>query len=618
MPHVAAVVVALLLSAAGPLPRTPRNPLPTIVANMNEAPGGRLSAGVLTIRLVARRGLWFPEERDGLGFAVEAFGEEGAPLRNPGPTIRVREGTVIRASIRNDLSGETLVVHGLHTRPGSASDTVQVAAGATRTVRFAAGAPGTYFYWGTTTGAATPAYRHGYESQLSGALIVDPAAGRRAGDHVFVLSVFEDTLEVAGRHDSVEVVAINGRSFPHTERFAFSVGDSVRWRWINASDREHPMHLHGFYFRVDGRGDAERDTAYAPQQRRQAVTESMHSGTTMRIAFSPDRPGNWIFHCHITYHILPELHLPRFAGDTVPPPGMMHMAGLVIEFHVRPGATGPGQPPTDTQRVRLLIQSRPRVYGDDPGYGYVMQAGETAPAADSITIPGAPVVLTRGRLARITVVNHLSEPTAVHWHGIELQSYYDGIVGMSGTTGRVAPEILPGDSFVAEMTPPRAGTFIYHTHLDDVRQLSLGLYGPLLVLEPGQTWDPATDHVIMVSLGALGDSAHFQVNGRTTPAPLEMQAGVPQRLRFISMPTAGVSRWMLRRDSTLERWQPVGKDGADLPPSQQTPGPARAMISVGETYDFRYTPAGPGPLTLDMWIGKAPRATHIVVPVRVR
>jgi len=227
-------------------------------------------------------------------------------------------------------------------------------------------------------------------------------------------------------------------------------------------------------------------------------------------------------------------------------------------------------------------------------------------------------VLTRGRLARITVVNHLTEPTAVHWHGIELQSYFDGIIGMSGSGAQVAPAIMPGDSFTAEMTPPRAGTFIYHTHSDDLRQISLGLYGPLLVLEPGQTWDPVTDHVIMVSLGALEDSAHFLVNGSTTPAPLELQANVPQRLRFISMPTAGVSRWFLRRDSTIERWQPVGKDGADLPPSQQTPGPARATISVGETYDFRYTPTSPGPLILEMWIGKAPRATHIVVPVQVR
>ena len=616
MPHVVNAVIALVLSTAGTGADTSRFPLPTIVANANEAPGGRPSAGVLTIRLVARRGLWFPEERDGLGFAVEAFGEEGAPLQNPGPTIRVREGTVIRTSIRNDLGGETLVVHGLHTRPGSAADTLQVPPGATREVRFLAGAPGTYFYWGSSSDARSPAQRHGYESQLSGAFVVDPAAGPARADHVFVMSVFEDTLAVAGRHDSVEVVAINGRSFPHTERFAFSVGDSVRWRWINASDREHPMHLHGFYFRVDGRGDAERDTAYAVQQRRMAVTESMRSGATMRIAFAPDRPGNWIFHCHITYHIVPDLHLPRFAGDTVPPPGMMRMAGLVIAFRVRPapGATAPA--PADTQRLRLLVQSHPHVYGGDPGYGYVMQAGGTAPAADSITIPGASIVLTRGRPALITVVNHLSEPTAVHWHGLELQSYYDGIVGMSGGAGRLAPAILPGDSFTAEMTPPRAGTFIYHTHLDDIRQLSLGLYGALLVLEPGQSYDPATDHVVFISLGALGDSAHYLVNGSGQPAPLEFQAGVPQRLRFISMPTAGVGVWSLRRDSTTEVWTPIGKDGADVPPWQRTPGPAQVTISVGETYDFIYTPSAPGPLSLVLQMNGKPRRR--VLPVLVR
>ena len=51
---------------------------------------------------------------------------------------------------------------------------------------------------------------------------------------------------------------------------------------------------------------------------------------------------------------------------------------------------------------------------------------------------------------------------------------------------RTAPAIAPGDSFEARFTPPRAGTFIYHTHIDDIRQPSSGLYGAIIVLEPGQ------------------------------------------------------------------------------------------------------------------------------------
>ena len=37
--------------------------------------------------------------------------------------------------------------------------------------------------------------------------------------------------------------------------------------------------------------------------------------------------------------------------------------------------------------------------------------------------------------------------------------------------------IEPGGVFVVRITPPRAGTFIYHTHLHDYRQLSSGFTG---------------------------------------------------------------------------------------------------------------------------------------------
>ena len=103
----------------------------------------------------------------------------------------------------------------------------------------------------------------------------------------------------------------------------------------------------------------------------------------------------------------------------------------------------------------------------------------------------------------ITLMNRLDEPTAIHWHGMELESYYDGVHGWSGSRRRVTPIIEPGGSFVVRFTPPRAGTFIYHTHLHDYRQLSSGLYGPLIVTDAGETFDPATDHVIVIGRSGL-------------------------------------------------------------------------------------------------------------------
>ena len=79
--------------------------------------------------------------------------------------------------------------------------------------------------------------------------------------------------------------------------------------------------------------------------------------------------------------------------------------------------------------------------------------------------------------------NELPEPTAVHWHGIKLESYYDGVAGYSGDGRRITSAIPKDGSFEARFTPPRSGTFIYHTHVDEVRQQQAGLSGALLVVD---------------------------------------------------------------------------------------------------------------------------------------
>jgi hypothetical protein len=47
------------------------------------------------------------------------------------------------------------------------------------------------------------------------------------------------------------------------------------------------------------------------------------------------------------------------------------------------------------------------------------------------------------------------------------------------------------------------------------------------------------------------------------------------------------------------QWTLVGKDGAATPASQRIPSASRQHITVGETYDFEFTPPQ-GPLWLEM------------------
>jgi FtsP/CotA-like multicopper oxidase with cupredoxin domain len=206
-------------------------------------------------------------------------------------------------------------------------------------------------------------------------------------------------------------------------------------------------------------------------------------------------------------------------------------------------------------------------------------------------------------------VNRLSEGTAIHWHGMELDSYYDGVHGWSGVGARVTPIIEPGGTFVVRFTPPRTGTFIYHTHLHDNRQLPSGLYGALLVVDPGaagEAYDPATDHVFVIGGGSFvlggvnGAAATPLLNGERQPRVV-WKAGTRHRVRLINITTDDIFTVALLTTDGPVTWRPLTKDGAPLPPHRCAPGPARQTIAVGETYDFEVeTPPGRRTLWLEV------------------
>jgi FtsP/CotA-like multicopper oxidase with cupredoxin domain len=197
---------------------------------------------------------------------------------------------------------------------------------------------------------------------------------------------------------------------------------------------------------------------------------------------------------------------------------------------------------------------------------------------------GPPLVLTRGEPTRVWVVNHLAEPTQVHWHGLEIESTYDGVGGTSGVGAQRAHAIAPGDSASVLLVAPRAGTFIYHTHLNDIRQLLHGLYGPLIVLDSGARWNPDTDRVFII-----GDDPeeNLMLNGGQPTDTLALRAGVAYRFRLINLAAFDAAEaFSLVRDGAPMQWTALAKDGATLPPWQAARGDARQIVNVGETYDY--------------------------------
>ena len=586
--------------------------LPAALANDNRWPAGELKNGVLNLQLEIVQATWHPRQDDGLSLPVYAFAEKGKPPQIPGPLIRVPQGAEVNVELRNTLS-VAMFVRGFRT-----PEPVPVAPGGIARLHFTAAAPGSYYYSARSCKLSIreigllpitedlpmgePPF--GIESPLSGAFIVDPP-GAVPKDRIFVITTWMEGVITPPFH---EVVAINGKSWPYSERLNYRTGDSVHWRVLNPSLSDHAMHLHGFYFQVNSTGEQESDRIYTPDQSPHAVTQYLEPGSTTSITWIPERPGRWLFHCHMTAHMAPEQKSPPpdtpgshlSAHSTDDPTGML---GLVLGITVTPGPDYRAAPPSGQKprQLQLFVREIPPTRFSLARMGYLIHDPAAKETSDPPPIPGAPIVLVRGETTEITVINQLHEPTAVHWHGIELESYFDGVPGWGGDSPQVTPSIAPGGSFVARMTPPRAGTFIYHTHWHDIGQITGGLYGPLIVLEPGQKFDPAVDKIFILSRqGPEEDISPQLLNGTSQPRPLVLQAGTKYRLRFINIGTNDSDSIVSLRGEGGKpvSWRAVAKDGWTLPDSQATFRPAVQPITVGETYDFEFQPDHAGELTL--------------------
>jgi FtsP/CotA-like multicopper oxidase with cupredoxin domain len=640
--HLPLFMVLIPLGSAVRPERAPR-----VVANDNRRAAGALSRDTLRLALVATLGEWHPDGDAAPGVTIPAFAEEGQAPSVPGPLLRVRAGSTVLVTVRNALPTDTLQLHGLHARPLAAaadSATIVLAPGARRTLLLTLDAPGTYYYWASTMRRALD-FRTGIDAQLTGAIVVDPREARELRDargvrtypdRIFVLGMWTDTVARSFLPRNRVLGVVNGRSWPHGEALSVTVGDTVRWRVINASGDQHPMHLHGFYFRVTARGDGSTDTLFTPERTLSEVTEAMIPGATYAMTWVPERAGNWLYHCHIPEHFGPRapLGLPldsasRHRAHDAASHAMSGMNGLVMGVTVRArsartasGTTGGGASDAGRRSLRLLVRPTVGSTTAHPTYAYAIHEGAGAePPLDTGRVPSPTLVVTRGAPVRITVVNRLPEPTAVHWHGIELDSYFDGVPGFSGQGQRTTPLIAPGDSFVVRFKPPRAGTFIYHTHHDEDRQQAAGLAGALIVQEPGTSYDATHDIPIIFSSPAdfVEATKVVFINARATPAPITVKTGERLRLRVVNMTLGRPGlRVRLLRGEVPVPWFVVAKDGAPPPAGLSAPRTASQLVSIGETTDFEFTAGEPGTLHFEVKLGPAATAKVVtVMPVHV-
>jgi FtsP/CotA-like multicopper oxidase with cupredoxin domain len=90
---------------------------------------------------------------------------------------------------------------------------------------------------------------------------------------------------------------VNGVAYPKAKPYLAALGETQLWVIKNDTKWDHPFHLHGFFFMpVDEKGEPIRPMAW-----KDTINVPMNSTARVLVTFD-ERPGTWMFHCHILDH----------------------------------------------------------------------------------------------------------------------------------------------------------------------------------------------------------------------------------------------------------------------------------------------------------------------------
>ena len=242
-------------------------------------------------------------------------------------------------------------------------------------------------------------------------------------------------------------------------------------------------------------------------------------------------------------------------------------------------------------------------------------------------IPGPTLEFNEGDLAIINVTNKMDEETSVHWHGLILPNFYDGVPYLT------TPPIKPNTTFQYRIPINQSGTYWYHSHT--MLQEQKGVYGSIVIHPKEKTLDYDKDLVVVLSdwtnekpinvlrnlkrgnewyqvkkgtavplsrvikedaLGAqfkfwrdrmegadIADIYYpaFLANGKKVAEYPEFKTGEKVRLRFINA-SASSYYWM---DFGGGNPMIVASDGVDVTPKYKN----RFLFAIAETYDVIVT-----------------------------
>lgn len=231
------------------------------------------------------------------GDVVDAWTYNGVV---PAPTIHLEIGDKAQFRLKNDLPIATdLHLHGLNVDmqfDGVAPITQDLIQ------------PGDSFTYEYTADEVTVAMYHPhFHSQLGlpngmfGAIFVGQVpiprgqtiSGYKIPDDVTIAQEFPMVLNDSG----VIGYSLNGKSFPATAPIVANTGDWVLFHYFNEGTMAHPMHLHQFDQIVIAKDGFALDQPYIGD------TINVAPGERYSVLVHLDKPGTWVWHCHILPHV---------------------------------------------------------------------------------------------------------------------------------------------------------------------------------------------------------------------------------------------------------------------------------------------------------------------------
>jgi FtsP/CotA-like multicopper oxidase with cupredoxin domain len=338
---------------------------PAVVPNGQKAQY-KIIDGVKVFHLIADRIEWQVTE----ALHIETWGYNGTV---PGPLIELAEGDRVRIYVTNKLPAPTSVHwHGVLLPCG-----MDGVSGLTQP----AITPGeTYVYEFIFPHAGTFMYHPHFDSMtqegmgMTGMIIVhqrQPDKTKRP-DRDFSIMLHEWRIDAGtSKPNPLEmsdfnILTMNGKAMPSTEPLVAKLGDRVWIRYGNLSAMDHhPIHLHGYAFKIIGTdgGWAQDKSKLLPE-----TTVLVQVGSAKVIEFIADNPGDWIFHCHMTHHIMNQMGhgVPNMLGFDKQ--GFDDKVRQLIPGYMTMGTSGM----TDMTRTPMPIP-----HNSVPMRGYKGQFGQT-------------------------------------------------------------------------------------------------------------------------------------------------------------------------------------------------------------------------------------------------